>query len=138
MLADWVPIAVSLGALVLSFLSYRATRWRQRAADVTIAAREERVPVADLPGEVSDLCIYVVNRGEHDASEVRVLLHRSTGPYVYEEIPTVVAHDRYRLTCWPDADGPSAEPVPFTMTLTWADGRRGRQQRVVDVTYIEH
>ena len=134
---DWIPIVISLAALLLSFVSYRATRWRQRAADVSISARKESVPIPDVPGKISDVCVYVVNRGEADATDVRVLLERDQGPYVYEEIPCVVAHDRYRLTCWWDEDGPSEEAVPFTMWVTWADGRRGRHSRQVDVTYVE-
>ena len=138
MLADWIPVAISLGALVLSYFSYRATRWRQRAADLSISAQRERVPIPDLPGTTSDICIYVVNRGEADARGVRVLLERRRGPYVYEEIPSVVAHDRYRLTCWPDDRAPHAEVVPFTMKVTWVDSRRGRHAREIDVTYVEN
>jgi hypothetical protein len=136
-MTDWIPIAISLAALLLSYLSYRASRWRQRAADLSISALRERVPIPDAPGMVSDVCVYVVNRAEADATDVRVVLHRQNQtPYAYEEILSVVGHDRHRLTCWWDED-PTDEVVPFTMTVTWADGRRGRHTRDVDVTYVE-
>jgi hypothetical protein len=133
----WIALAVSLGSFGVSALAYRRVATGDRSADLVPFVRIESV-YEPTGATVDYVNLGIENRGQHDATgvEIEVEFLKAGGQVDAKgELEGITSRTRYaKAINWQRRA--NLEP-PLRVRLTWTDGRRGRQERIIPVSDYE-